>query len=72
MPAAQIGGGLRYAVTDRVSVDLGYRYRLAVNPQISNVFVQPVSGDTMIGIGSHQHGTIGVHVVQLGLTFALQ
>jgi opacity protein-like surface antigen len=72
VPAAQLGGGMRIAISDPVSLDIGYRFKLAASPDFHYI-------DTRFdGFGGYdasavsQSGVIGVHTLQAGLIFALQ
>lgn len=70
-PAAQLGGGVRVAITEPVTLDVGYRYKVTGDQGFS------ISDPVFDGFGSyaasavHASGLVGVHTVQAGLTFAL-
>lgn len=69
-PAAQLGAGVKVALTDLLALDLGYRYKTADGVGLS----QTDSGIDFLGAyGSRVEtsGIIGVHTLQAGLTFAL-
>jgi opacity protein-like surface antigen len=72
VPAAQLGGGVRVAVSDPVSLDIGYRFKLAASPDFR---YGEAEFDGLGGYGEFgvtQSGVIGVHTLQAGLIFALQ
>jgi opacity protein-like surface antigen len=59
--AMQAGVGARYAVTDRLALDVGYRYRAAMDA------TTPFGADTIGSAFSFRN-----HTVQAGLTYAFQ
>jgi opacity protein-like surface antigen len=72
VPAAQLGAGVRVALGSPVSLDIGYRYKLASSP---NFYWMDTDFDGLGGyhaFAASQSGVIGVHALQAGLTFALQ
>jgi opacity protein-like surface antigen len=74
VPAAQIGAGIRIAVSDPVTFDIGYRYKMATSPDLGvyEIMDNSVPGFPGFGgFGMTQSGIIGVHALQAGLTFAL-
>lgn len=70
-PAAQLGAGVRIAVSDPVSLDIGYRYKVTGDEGFSAVseFFGPFGNYSASAV--HTSGIIGVHTLQAGLTFAL-
>jgi opacity protein-like surface antigen len=72
VPAAQLGGGVRVAISDPVSFDIGYRFKLAASPdfQYGGAEFDGLGGYGQVGVT--QSGVIGVHTLQAGLIFALQ
>ena len=70
-PAAQLGGGVRIAISDPLSLDIGYRYKLAADPGFSDLDTFFIGGGAYAGLGVHASGLIGVHTLQAGLTVAL-
>lgn len=71
VPAAQIGGGVRIAVAKPVTLDIGYRYRLAASPNLKVLDVQDLGFGSFGYFATKQSGIIGIHTVTAGLTFAL-
>ena len=75
VPAAQLGTGLRMPLADRVTLDLGYRFKLAGSARLTAMEIHddvPLIGDgAFSALGVSQSGIITVHTVQAGLTFAL-
>jgi opacity protein-like surface antigen len=71
-PAAQLGGGVRIALADPVTLDLGYRYKMAVTQglPVFEILEDPIF-PAVFGFATQQSGIIGVHTLQAGLTFAL-
>lgn len=74
VPAGQLGGGVRISVSDPITLDIGYRYKLAASPDlvVNEIFDMgspafPAFG----GFATRQSGLIGIHALQAGLTFAL-
>jgi len=57
--AYQLGAGINFAVSDQMSLDVGYRYKAT-----SNFGIQ--AGDAG---GDYQNGHLGSHNVQVGLTY---
>ena len=67
-PAVQVGGGVTYAITPKITLDFGYRFKEAFGlpVQEASTFDQSLTNVT--------HSTsmnLGVHVVQVGLMFSL-
>ncbi len=58
--AAQVGGGVRYAINDDLTFDLGYRFKSVFDPLMS------IREDTF---GNEEHGvaTFFTHTVTGGL-----
>lgn len=56
--AFQLGAGVKYDLTDAVSIDLGYRYK-----DVSNLDFSTTLGGVLKGADLHSHN------IQLGLTF---
>ncbi len=72
VPAAQLGGGLRVAVAEPVTLDIGYRYKALASPDLNLLSIDSTSSPGVFaGIGTNQSGVIGVHTLQAGLSFAL-
>jgi opacity protein-like surface antigen len=57
--AFQLGAGVKYAFTDQVSLDLGYRYK-----SIQNVDFKALDGQADL-----ENGDVNSHNIQLGLTY---
>lgn len=70
-PAAQIGGGVRIVVAEPVTLDLGYRYKMAMTSGVGVEELLYGPGPSAFGFIAEQSGVIGVHTLQAGLTFAL-
>ncbi len=75
VPAAQLGGGVRIALAKPVTLDIGYRYRVAPNPRFKMFEVAPFATpfQGFSGVAMQQSsGIIAMQTVTAGLTFALQ
>lgn len=70
VPAGQLGGGARVAVTDAITLDIGYRFKAAASSD-HTAYVADDLGGAVSGYVLTQSGIIGVHTLQVGLTFAL-
>lgn len=71
-PAAQLGGGVRFAVAAPVTLDIGYRYKMTGD---GGFLLADPAFDDLGGYAAsavQASGLIGVHTLQAGLTFALQ
>ena len=70
VPAAEVGAGVRLGIADPVTLDMGYRYRMAAHSHLG--FDQwEHSGPLPTTYSVHQSGPIGIHALTAGLTFAL-
>ena len=72
VPAGQLAGGLKVALDDTVSLDLGYRLKLAGDPSLEVFEFIPLGGPAFGGFAASQSGPIVVQTLQAGLTFALR
>lgn len=71
VPAAQLGAGLRVALGEPVTLDVGYRLRLATSgPSLVESLADPGFAAAEAHIG--QSGPLLVHALQVGLSFALE
>jgi len=70
VPAASVGGGVRIKVGGPVTLDFGYRYKVAFNSTQTVTMSESVSGATE-SLSVTQPGAIGVHAFQVGLSIAL-
>jgi opacity protein-like surface antigen len=72
-PAAQLGGGLRIALSEPISLDFGYRYKVTGDQGFSalDAFFYTFPYGAYEGSAVNTSGIIGVHTLQAGLTFAL-
>ena len=59
--AAQIGGGVRFGLTDRLAVDAGYRFKAAVDASFDGSGIYDENGAF----------TFYSHIAQVGLTYAM-
>lgn len=72
VPAAQLGAGVRIALSDPVSLDIGYRAKIAASPDLYWLDPEYIGGGGYQAFGVRQSGPIVVHTLQAGITFALQ
>ena len=70
-PAAQLGAGIKVRLADPVSLDLGYRYKVAAGSGVGFTYVDDSFFPAFQELGLQQSGLIGIHSVTAGLTFAL-
>lgn len=69
VPAAELGAGVRVELADPVALDIGYRYRMAAHSDVG--FDQyERTGLLPTTYSVRQSGTIGIHALTAGLTFA--
>lgn len=67
-PAVQVGGGITYQVAPKITLDFGYRFKEAFGLPVS----QASSFDSgLTNVTNSSSINLGVHVVQVGLMFAL-
>lgn len=72
VPAAQLGGGVKIRLADPVSLDLGYRLKLAASSEVGFTYIDQSFFPGFQELGLGQSGVIAVHTLTAGLTFALQ
>jgi opacity protein-like surface antigen len=74
VPAAQLGGGVRFALADPVTLDIGYRYKVAASSELATSVLVPDNGNGtgFDGLVYRQTGVLGIHSIQAGFTFAFQ
>ena len=75
VPAAQLGVGLRIPISDPMTMDIGYRYKVAGSSALTSTQLVPDyqgDGTEFVGDAYTQTGIIGIHAVQAGLTVAFQ
>jgi opacity protein-like surface antigen len=70
-PAAQLGGGVRVKLSDPISLDLGYRLKLAGGTDLTFRRTITDGEGTFFQFGLGQHGIIAEHTITAGLTYAL-
>lgn len=69
VPAAELGAGVRVELADPVTLDVGYRYRMAAHSNVG--FDQwEWTGLLPTTYSVHQSGPVGIHAITAGLTFA--
>ncbi|MDE2446499.1 MAG: porin family protein, partial [Alphaproteobacteria bacterium] len=63
--AFQVGGGFTFAVSDQLSIDLGYRFKDVINPNLSPAanFTDPKTTDYFVD------SNLASHNFQLGITY---
>lgn len=74
VPAAQLGAGMRIPIGDPITLDIGYRYKVAGSSELTSTQIQPDlgEGDSFSSVVYRQSGMIGIHSIQAGFTFAFE
>lgn len=71
VPAAQLGGGVRIKLAEPVSLDFGYRLKMASSPDAGFTDIDDSFFPLFTAMGINQRGLVVVNSITAGLTFAL-
>jgi opacity protein-like surface antigen len=67
-PAVQVGAGITYDIAPNIRVDFGYRFKEAFGVAVGPA---PSFDSSLIDASGSKSMNLGVHVLQVGLSFAL-
>jgi opacity protein-like surface antigen len=67
-PAVQVGGGVEYAVAPNVTLGFGYRFKQAFGLPVSQA---STFSSTLENVTNSTSMNLGVHVFQVGISFAI-